>query len=148
MIGTVANRERGEIGVDIDGRRYTLVLNTNAMALLEEHFSTPAHDATWDEILPKLTRKPSVRSLRAVVWAMLQEKHATQFPTIAEASRFVDLIGGVAGLGRILERAGASVSADPRDVTELQEGANPPAAQGDPRDGTGDRSFAVPVVSA
>lgn len=144
----MANRERGEIAIEVEGKPYTLVLNTNAMALVEEQFSSAEKDATWDEIVPKLTRRPSVRSVRVVVWAMLQEYHAKQFTTIREASKFIDAMGGIVSFGEVLGRAATSVTPDPRDLPPAGDTENPRKAQAAPRDGSGDHSLiahGVPV---
>lgn len=121
----------------VDGVEYTLVLNTDVMATLEEHFSTPQKDTTWDEIWARVL-KGSVRTVRALIWAMLRPHHPTM--TIAAASALIDKAGGFEGLSQILAQAATATTPDPKDVKELNAGSRPPAAQGTRRRGTGGAS--------
>lgn len=132
----MANRERGEIALRIGDVEYTLVLNTGAMARLEEYFSTPDKEVTWDEVWARVL-KGSVRTVRALIWAMLQTHHPTV--TILETGRLIDLAGGFAGLTAILAQAGYHATPDPQDVKELGvTKSRPRTAQGSrARRGTG-----------
>lgn len=100
----------------VDGRTYTLVLNTNVMATLEEHFSTPDNDVTWDQIWTRVLRG-SVKTVRALIWATLQQHHPTL--TLDDASRLIDKAGGFEGLTHILADAQKASTPDPKDVKEL-----------------------------
>jgi hypothetical protein len=141
----MANRERGEISLVADGRTYTLVLDTDAMVALEELFSTPTHDATWDEIGAKVKRG-SVRIVRALIWAMLQRHHSDV--SLKEAGHLIDAAGGLVKLGRVLEMATKSMQPDPEDLEALGPPANPPKAQADEATrGVGDTSTLTPVGS-
>lgn len=112
----MANRERGELALRIGDVEYTLVLNTGAMARLEEHFSTPTKETTWDEVWARVL-KGSVRTVRALLWAMLQTHHPSV--TIEQAGVLIDQAGGFEGLIDILDKAGYQATPDPRDVKEL-----------------------------
>lgn len=129
----------------VDGVEYTLVLNTDVMATLEDHFSTPQKDVTWDEIWGRVLRG-SVKTVRALIWAMLRPHHPTL--TIADAGVLIDNAGGFAGLTDILQQAGASSTPDPADVKELGVPARPRAAQGArARLGTGGGSTSTRAAS-
>jgi hypothetical protein len=141
----MANREKGEIRMVVDGKEYTLVLNTGVMATLEDHFSTPQKDVTWDEIWGRVLRG-SVKTVRALIWAMLQPHHPTL--TIAAVSILIDQAGGFEGLTDILKQAGQSSAPDPADVKELGVPKGPRAAQGTrSRRGTGGASTSTRAAS-
>jgi hypothetical protein len=112
----MANRQKGEIRFDVQGKTYTLVLNTSVMATLEDHFSTPENDVTWDVIWMRVLRG-SVKTVRALIWAMLQQYHPTM--TLEAAGRLIDDAGGFEGLTHILKQAATSSTPDPKDVKEL-----------------------------
>lgn len=140
----MANRENGEVRMVIDGKTYTLVLNTDVMVILEEHFSTPQHDVTWDDIWTRVLRG-SVKTVRALIWAMLQQHHPTI--TIEAASKLIDRAGGFAGLTDILTQAGKSSTPDPKDVKELGLDKRPQTAQKTRRRGTGGGSTSTRAAS-
>jgi hypothetical protein len=123
----MANRQKGEVNLVVDGRTFTLVLDIDAMCALEEHFSTPSHDATWDEIAAKVN-KGSVRVVRALIWAMLQRHHPDL--SVLDAGHLMNDAGGIVGLARVLKVAMESATPDPEDIKALGAGkANPQQAQ-------------------
>jgi hypothetical protein len=123
----MANRQKGEVNLVVDGRTYTLVLDIDAMCALEEHFSTPSHDATWDEIAVKVN-KGSVRVVRALIWAMLQRHHPEL--SVVDAGHLMNDAGGILGLAKVLKVAMESATPDPEDIKALGVGkANPQQAQ-------------------
>lgn len=130
----MANRQKGEIRFDVDGQAYTLVLNTSVMASLEEHFSTPDNEVTWDVIWIRVLRG-SVRTIRALIWAMLQQHHPTM--SIEDAARLIDKAGGFEGLTKVLQQAKQDSTPDPKDVKALGVDKRPRTAQGTRRRGTG-----------
>lgn len=132
----MANREKGEIRFTVEGKTYTLVLNTDVMASLEEHFSTPDREVTWDVIWTRVLRG-SVRTVRALIWAMLQVYHPNT--TIEQASKLIDKAGGFEGLTTILQQAQKDSTPDPKDVKALDVKKRPRTAQGTRR-GTGGAS--------
>lgn len=124
----MANTQKGEVALVVDGRTYTLVLDIDAMCALEEHFSTPDHEATWDEIESKVRKGASVRLLRALIWAMLQRHHSEI--DLISAGHLVNEAGGLPGLIGTLQKAMAAAAPDPSDLKELGVGkGNPPIAQ-------------------
>lgn len=128
----MANRERGEVELIVGERTYTLVLDIDAMCALEEYFSTPTHEATWDEIEQRVQRGASVRMLRALIWAMLQRHHPDV--TIVESGRIVSDMGGLPGLITVVSKAMRAATPDPEDVKALggmkAAPPNPRSAQG------------------
>lgn len=134
----MANRERGEVGMTIGSAAYTLVLNTNAMALLEDHFSRPDKEVTFDQVLARVNAG-SVRHIRALVWAALHQFHPTV--TIEHAGDLIQQAGGLTGFTAQLMAMVGGTQANPDDLKTLgvKPDANPRKAQAGGR-GTGTRS--------
>lgn len=133
----MVNRERGEVGLEIGGKSYTLVLNTNAMALLEDSFSTRDHEVTFDQVLARVNAG-SVRHIRALVWAALHEHHPEI--TVPQTGNLIQEAGGLAAFTAQLVAMMGTTSADPKDLAAIAGGAvNPRKAQAGAR-GTGTRS--------
>jgi hypothetical protein len=139
----VANREKGEITITSDGQIYTLVFNTGAMAALEDHYSTPEREVTFDEAIAKVLRG-SVRGIVALIWAMLQTHHAGV--TINKAAAIIDGAGGLTGFGHIVENALREMQPDKADLAAM--GAKDPGPQTAGRKARGGRSTAMRVVPA
>lgn len=128
----MANRQKGEVSLVIDGRTFTLVLNTNAMAEIEDQLSRiDGKDRNWDFFASRLMdpKKAGVRDVRLLMWGMTREHHADI--TLADAGRLVDAAGGMAALGDLLvPSAAAAATPDPADVEALGlKPGNPPKAQ-------------------
>ena len=85
----MANRERGEIEVLIDGTQYTLRLTTNGLCALEARTGR-----TFLDLLKELDAF-SLRVLREVLLQALQEYHAAEFPTVESVGDFIDRLGGM-----------------------------------------------------
>jgi hypothetical protein len=139
-MASATNPQTGVIKMEIDGKAYTLVLNTNVMATLEEHFSTPEKDVSWDEIFTRVLRG-SVKHVRALIWAMLLQHHPTL--TVEQVGVLIDKAGGFEGLTHIIQGAAKSSTPDPKDVKEL--GVRPRKAG---RRGTGGGSTSTRGASA
>lgn len=124
----MANREIGEVTLEAGGTTYRLLLSTAAMVALEEVYSTPTHEATFEEAWSKATGG-SVRGLRKLLWAMTREHHPEL--TEADMNRVIDGVGGLVGLTNVLQVAQASAGADPEDEKELRGSGkgNPRKAQ-------------------
>lgn len=142
----MANKEQGHVILRAGDKTYTLVLDMDAMVALEEHFSTPSHDATWDEIEQKV-KKGSVRIVRALIWAMLKRHHPDV--SIVEAGHIIDEAGGILKLSKVLNAVTQAMQPDKADVEELgQPKANPPQADENPHGGAGETSTLTGVGSA
>lgn len=144
----MANPEKGEVSFEYQGKEYTLVLNTMALAKLQAAFTTKetvtqtvhegnrpvTRQVTRDVIadLEEIDRLIKARSLVHIValfWATAQKYHAAEIPTRDAAGEFIDQAGAsvvaalmeVSGLGKV----------DPKDLEELAKVArgNPPTAQ-------------------
>lgn len=83
----VANPLRGEASFEADGRTYRLHYTWNVAAEFEEVAGRPLSDALLDVAREKL----SAKSLRAMLWAGLQEHHPEV--TLKEAGRLIDRMG-------------------------------------------------------
>lgn len=66
----MANRRRGEASFKVDGVSYTIVLDHNAFAEVEDVL-----DVNIGELLALLATKQQVRHMRALLFAGLREKH-------------------------------------------------------------------------
>lgn len=143
----MANKEQGHVQLQAGEQTYTLVLDMDAMVALEEHFSTPSHDATWDEISVKV-QKGSVRIVRALIWAMLQRHHPGT--SLVDAGHIIDAAGGIMKLEKVMRAVSRAMSPDQADVEELgQAKGNPPQADAKPKKvGVGDCSTLTGVGSA
>ncbi len=135
----MANRERGERAIEINGRTYVIKLTTSAMAELEDACSTPDRLLTFPQILERVMRG-SVKYLRLYVWAALLDKHPDI--TVAEVGALIDEAGGVSGFEALLKAVNDAAEPD-------QEDQRPQTAQvTTPTRGTGARSTSARVKSA
>lgn len=85
----MANKERGEKRVTVGGKDYTLRPTFDALCELEE--------VTGKKIDGLLQAMDDGRlsGLRNVVWCLLNDVHAAEFPTLKDASVWIELAGGV-----------------------------------------------------
>jgi hypothetical protein len=145
----MANREKGEVALVIDGQTFTLVLNTNAMAEIEDQLSRlDGKDRNWDFFSARLMdpKKAGVRDGRLLRWGMTREHHPQI--TLADAGRMVDRAGGMGALANmLLPSAVESATPDQADVEALGlKAGNPPKAQaGRKTAGVGSTSTLAPV---
>jgi hypothetical protein len=140
----MANRQKGEVSIEIDGETYTLALTLDAMCQLEDIFSTPQKVMTFQEVID-LADKGSTKHLRALIWAALQLHHPDL--ALADVSPLVQKAGGIAVFSLTFLRLAKETFADPVDLEALgvKAGANPPQASGAKRSrGTGARSISAP----
>lgn len=147
----MANREKGEVDLQIGDETYTLSLDINAMVLVETHFSTPTKEVTFYEAFAKLEKSGAVRYIRAILWAALQ-KHHPGLP-IEAVGLLIQRAGGLNGFTNKLKvsitEAGLATVPDKADLAELgvnANGRNPQTAQA--TSGRGGRSTSKPVASA
>lgn len=144
----MANREKGEFDLEIKGKTYTFVLDIDAMIAMEDLFSTPQTDVTFDELMRRLQRG-SVKATRALIWAALRRHHKEI--SLADAGDLIRDAGGIDGLSGQIQKLHGSTVPDREDVAELgvKNEENPPEAQaGKRRRGTGETSPLRRVVSA
>jgi hypothetical protein len=108
----MANKHKGETTLTIGDITYTLYSGTNAMELLEEHFTAKAgREVGWEEIYARVLGGKSLRYLKAFVWAALQKYH--QGTTLEQAGDLIDSAGGITQFAdRLAEAAGVSLPND------------------------------------
>ena len=128
----MANREKGEVSLVIGGASYTLCLDINAMCRLEEMFSTPERDVTFQEILAKVNRN-KMTHIRALLWVAFLKYHPTF--TFEQLSDAMTEAGGLMPfVDRALDALGLSATPDPKDIQASGvNGKNPHKAQRQPR---------------
>lgn len=124
----MANRQNGEVSIQVGDTNYTMALTIDAMVALEEMFSTPQKSVTFEEVTAAADRG-SVKHLRAMIWAVLQQHHPEL--EIKDISPLVQKAGGLKGMERKLVELAKATMADPADLAELGVATkgNPPPAQ-------------------
>lgn len=87
----MANAERDEHDLTIEGQTYTLKLTTNAMCEVETAMSTTLRQVSFADVL-MASNKHNVSAMRAIFWASLRDKHPEV--TLAKAGELMDKVGG------------------------------------------------------
>ena len=128
----MANEQKGEVGLEVNGKRYTLKPTFNALCELEE-----LTGKTFGEIATS-AQKSRVGALRQLVWAYLQEYHADEIKTVKDAGRWVQDAGGLMRVSETIAKLNAL------NTEESAQEENPPGAQA----GTGASSKSSPVAAA
>jgi hypothetical protein len=123
----MANRQKGEIAMSIAGQEYVLFFGTNAMELVEEHFSTPEKDAKWQEVLLKATSGQSIRYMRAMIWASLQKFHKGF--TLEQTGDLIDTAGGIESFATQMSAAAGIALPTQDDLKALGLNGRPQSAQ-------------------
>lgn len=139
----MANRQRGDVDVEVDGKVYTLQLGVNAMAWVESKFGPHDSDLSFQDIFKRIESRKRITDIRAVFCAAMQEHHPGT--TEQEAGKIMQAIGLVP-LSDVLRKVVRAAMPDQRDVDELDP--NPPQAQAEPNRGHGDRSTSMHAKSA
>lgn len=140
----MANREKGEIGLEIAGQAYTLVLNTNALIELQDACTPKGRPVSSIEEIYAAVNQGSLRHVRAFFWAALRKYHPEL--TLEAVGELIDTAGGFAGLNEILDSVSGAATPDKQDVDEVT-GTNPPKARAKKR-GTGDAFTSMRAKSA
>lgn len=93
----MANKERGEVSVEIDGKAYKLVYSTNALCELEDVLNRNVNSITAEV---QDQSKVRLKTLRAMFWAGLTEHHpevdiktAGDLMTVGGASAIMTKVG-------------------------------------------------------
>ncbi len=148
----MANAEKGETAITVNGREYTLFLGTHEMALLENKMSTPERDLSFWDIMQMVIQRNKVSAMEAWIWASLQKHHGAEIVTLQDAASLIDAAGGILAFGRQLSALQTAVTPDPEDAKELGLPVNPPTARpkrGRPRKAKpGDDSISTLAASA
>jgi hypothetical protein len=144
----MANRERGEVALEVDGRTYTFCLDLNALTELEALFSTPDREVSFVEVVGK-AEQGHAKYIRGVFWAALKRHHPDI--TLMEAADVIQGLGGIFGgqLQALLSQATGGAKPDPADIRELGEGVGkrPRKARVARVNGTGESSTSRPDAS-
>lgn len=141
----MANRDKGEIDIQVDGTTYRLIMDINALIELEDLYSTPEKEVRFAELIPHLMRG-SLRHIRAAVWASLRAHHPEM--TVEDAGRLIQAAGGLAGFAQHLKQLMNTTGPDARDATELSGGARRPRKAQAGKRGTGENSSSPLAASA
>lgn len=89
----MANQQRGEVGIEVNGKPYTLRPSLNAICEMEALTGKSLAD------VGALANAGQVSAYRMLIWAALQECHRAEIATLDDAGRFMQ----AAGLDRIDE---------------------------------------------
>lgn len=92
----MANRQKGEVGFELDGVEYTLSFSINALCELED-----AMGASVQEFAPKLANGVDMRTARLLVWAGMRDHH--EEVTVKEAGRIASAYGLPEIMGKITD---------------------------------------------
>lgn len=126
----MANRERGDSKITVDGREYILRLSINAQCELEDRLSTPDKDVKFADVVRDV-QAGSRRAMRAFLWACLLEHHGAEMPTPKDAGILIEAAGGANELMKALLGVADDAAPDPRDLAVLgvtDQSARPPDA--------------------
>lgn len=121
----MANRHKGELGVTVDGRLYTLRPDFNALCELEDLLGK-----TFTETALEMSNGRPNSGLRSVVWCLLQDKHGRDIKTLRDAGNWIVKAGGADVVMKWIDEL-FDLMADGAD--EETDATNPQPAQ----DGTG-----------
>ena len=130
----MANAQRGEAAITVDGTEYTLRPTFDALCELETLVNKPFAD-----ILNTVT-EGRLSGLRSVAWCLLQDRHGAQIKTLKDASEWIEEAGGA---DVVLEAVYRCFSLNMDSAIE-QSAADPQNAQV----GTSAGSSSAPVESA
>ncbi len=129
----MANEQKGEVGLEVKGKRYTLKPTFNSLCELEE-----LTGKTFSDIATKAA-KGGVSAVRQLVWAYLQEYHSGEIKTLKDAGKWISDSGGLMRVDEALRKLNTLNAED----SEPSEG-NPPEAVV----GIGERSTSKPDAAA
>jgi len=129
----MANPERGEVGVTVGGKQYTLRPTFDSLVELE------ALIGKVDVI--DAFRQGFLSGTRAVVWCLLNDEHADEIKTLKDASKWIEKAGGLDVVQPLIQRV-LGLNEPPEEVKATAE-EDPQAAQV----GTGEPSLPALVAT-
>lgn len=123
----MGNRERGEVTFHAAGESYTLRFSENALCLLEEELDRGVV-GILREMSSWATDQDAIRltTLRAVMWAGLQEHHPKS--DLKQAGALIGDVGGIVAAANIV--ADALRAAFPEEGTTTERPTKAPGIRG------------------
>lgn len=125
-----ANREKGEVSLQIGETSYLLKATINGMIAAEDESSAYGDRLSWDEI----TKRGSSGDLRFLVlyfWALTRKHHPEL--TRERIGELIDDAGGLPGLLQVIQKAVGAAEPDKADIKTLGIGAKGGKRTGRPR---------------
>jgi hypothetical protein len=115
----MANQEKGEVGVTVGGKSYTLRPTFDSLCELEDLVGKPLH-----ELIDGI-QQGRLSGVRAVTWCFLQDEHAAEIRTLKDSSKWIEKAGGVDAVLQFIHQAlGMN---QPEEAPKAD--ADPPTAQ-------------------
>lgn len=91
----MANPVKGEVGFEVDDKTYTLLLDINALCIVEERLGIKSiTELEFGEGM-------SIRTIRSIFWAGLQEHHPDL--TEKEAGRLMTGLGATVAAAHVMD---------------------------------------------
>jgi Phage tail tube protein, GTA-gp10 len=128
----MANRERGEASLVVDGRTYTLRPSVNVLCDLEDAFNQ-----SLTEIIARASTG-DLRAIRGLLFAYLQEAHGDEFQTPKDVGTWITKAGGLSAVEGALQEV--------QQLNAPPAAARPPRAQA--RNAAGATSTSKPAAPA
>lgn len=132
----MANVQRGEVALTVGDRVFTLVLDFEAMVLLEDVMSTPERVVSAYEVFWQVWGRPKFppfKHTRAALWAALQRKHPDM--TVLKVADLIEELGGPSAVVETLADAFNASRPDKVDVEGRPQEARQ-ASTGEPTTST------------
>ena len=92
----MANRERGEVSLDVEGKTYVLRPTFNSGCELE----TLTNKAIFEHMQEAM--KGRMSAMRALMWSYLQDRHSDEIKTLKDAAEWIERAGGVMAVNKAL----------------------------------------------
>jgi hypothetical protein len=103
------DEQTGAVTVEVEGRRYTLTPDFNALCELQA--ITGKHPIEVMQLATAeiaddgtVTRAADLNMARACIWAYLQDQHADEIKTMRDAGKWIQRAGGLDKVDRALSR--------------------------------------------
>lgn len=123
----MANREKGEVDVTLDGKVYTLVLRTNELVALEAVLSTPVQRVRLPEVVYEIAMG-SMTHIRAFLWASMRKHHKDV--TLEAVGDLIDRVGGGEKVLEAISAVKESLYPDQADVEKVSRPRKPRRTRG------------------
>jgi hypothetical protein len=107
----MANPERGEVDLEVRGKRYRMALGMGGLRAIQRAVSTPAHRVTLIDVVTGASTG-DIEYLCVLIWGALQRHHPEL--TQADVDQMLDDLGGLQALQFVLAK-----------INEMMEATNP-----------------------